>query len=370
MKKVVFYIVLFCVVIMLSGFKYESAVEQQISVAERNGISDALPESAEKILESLGLDDISADSLSNLPLDDIIRLIGESIKEKVKAPFIAIVSVCAAGILCSVINNFGKGETKTVYCTVCTLAVSAAVIIPVKDVIYSAAKVITECSDFMLGFIPIYSSVIAASGGISAAAGYRTLMLGASTVASRIAGNIVVPLMCIYLVLCIAGSISPIGIDNIAKGVKNFTVWVMGVSAALFSGIMSIGSIVSSAADGAGAKAVKFVVGSAVPVVGGTVSDALAAAKSCLVMTRNIIGAYAIVAAAVIFIPPIISAVVWKICLSLGSAASDMLDNRPLSSLLSASSTVMGIMLAMVSFTAIMFIFSVAIMIITGGATV
>ena len=170
MKKVVFYIVLFCVVIMLSGFKYESAVEQQISVAERNGISDALPESAEKILESLGLDDISADSLSNLPLDDIIRLIGESIKEEVKAPFIAIVSVCAAGILCSVINNFGKGETKTVYCTVCTLAVSAAVIIPVKDVIYSAAKVITECSDFMLGFIPIYSSVIAASGGISAAA--------------------------------------------------------------------------------------------------------------------------------------------------------------------------------------------------------
>ena len=170
MKKVVFYIVLFCVVIMLSGFKYESAVEQQISVAERNGISDALPESAEKILESLGLDDISADSLSNLPLDDIIRLIGESIKEEVKAPFIAIVSVCAAGILCNVINNFGKGETKTVYCTVCTLAVSAAVIIPVKDVIYSAAKVITECSDFMLGFIPIYSSVIAASGGISAAA--------------------------------------------------------------------------------------------------------------------------------------------------------------------------------------------------------
>ena len=100
MKKVVFYIVLFCVVIMLSGFKYESAVEQQISVAERNGISDALPESAEKLLESLGLDDISADSLSNLPLDDIIRLIGESIKEEVKAPFIAIVSVCAAGILC------------------------------------------------------------------------------------------------------------------------------------------------------------------------------------------------------------------------------------------------------------------------------
>ena len=259
---------------------------------------------------------------------------------------------------------------KTVYSAVCTLAAAAAVIIPVKNVLSSGARVITECSDFMLGFIPVYSSVIAASGGVSSAAGYRTLMLGASTAVARLAGNIIVPLMCVYLALCAAGTVAPIGIDSIAKGVKSFAVWVMSASAALFSGIMGVGSIVSSSADGAGAKAVKFVVGSAVPVVGGTVSDALAAAKSCLIMARNVLGAYAIVAAAVIFIPPVISAFAWKICLSLGAGASDMLDNKPLSSLLSASSAVMGIMLAMVLLTAITFIFSVTIMIIAGGAAV
>lgn len=140
-------------------------------------------------------------------------------------------------------------------------------------------------------------------------------MLGASTAVARLAGNIIVPLMCVYLALCAAGTVAPIGIDSIAKGVKSFAVWVMSASAALFSGIMGVGSIVSSSADGAGAKAVKFVVGSAVPVVGGTVSDALAAAKSCLIMARNVLGAYAIVAAAVIFIPPVISAFAWKICL-------------------------------------------------------
>ena len=329
-----------------------------------------MPESAAEILKSLGVEEMSAQSLSEISFGDAVRLVGESIKERIRAPFLSVISVCAAGILCSVINNFGSGEMKTVYSAVCTLAAAAAVIIPVKNVLSSGARVITECSDFMLGFIPVYSSVIAASGGVSSAAGYRTLMLGASTAVARLAGNIIVPLMCVYLALCAAGTVAPIGIDSIAKGVKSFAVWVMSASAALFSGIMGVGSIVSSSADGAGAKAVKFVVGSAVPVVGGTVSDALAAAKSCLIMARNVLGAYAIVAAAVIFIPPVISAFAWKICLSLGAGASDMLDNKPLSSLLSASSAVMGIMLAMVLLTAITFIFSVTIMIIAGGAAV
>lgn len=370
MKKFFVCAAALCLVLMLCGFDFDDTVEKQLATAERGGVSDALPESAAEILKSLGVEEMSAQSLSEISFGDAVRLVGESIKERIRAPFLSVISVCAAGILCSVINNFGSGEMKTVYSAVCTLAAAAAVIIPVKNVLSSGARVITECSDFMLGFIPVYSSVIAASGGVSSAAGYRTLMLGASTAVARLAGNIIVPLMCVYLALCAAGTVAPIGIDSIAKGVKSFAVWVMSASAALFSGIMGVGSIVSSSADGAGAKAVKFVVGSAVPVVGGTVSDALAAAKSCLIMARNVLGAYAIVAAAVIFIPPVISAFTWKICLSLGAGASDMLDNKPLSSLLSASSAVMGIMLAMVLLTAITFIFSVTIMIIAGGAAV
>ncbi len=351
----------------LCGFTYDDAVSEQLDFAKENGVVSALPEEAERVLSALGIGEISPEALSDISFENALGLIAESFSEKIKAPFLAVLSVLAAGLVCSVINNFGSGEMKTVYSTVCSLAAAAAVIIPVKNVISAAADVITDCSEFMLGFIPIYSSVIAASGGISAAAGYRTLMLGATTVIARLAGSVVVPLMCVYLALCAAGSISPVSISNISKSIKSFAVWVMGASTALFSGIMGIGSIVSSSADGAGAKAVKFVVGSAVPIVGGAISDALSAAKSCLLMTKNVLGAYAIVAAAVIFVPPIISAFVWRISLSVGSAVSEMLDNRELSSLLSASSAVMGIMLAMVSFTAIMFIFSVTIMIISGG---
>lgn len=220
MKKFFVCAAALCLVLMLCGFDFDDTVEKQLAAAERGGVSDALPESAAEILKSLGVEEMSAQSLSEISFGDAVRLVGESIKERIRAPFLSVISVCAAGILCSVINNFGSGEMKTVYSAVCTLAAAAEVIIPVKNVLSSGARVITECSDFMLGFIPVYSSVIAASGGVSSAAGYRTLMLGASTAVARLAGNIIVPLMCVYLALCAAGTVAPIGIDSIAKGVK------------------------------------------------------------------------------------------------------------------------------------------------------
>lgn len=367
MKRIIVVVIVFCFAIMLSGFKYDDMLKEEIDIAKESGVVTSLPSEAKEILGRLGIENISTEELSALSFKKVSELLIDNLKSKIKAPLLAVLSACAAGILCNVVNNFGSGEMKTIYSLVCTLAAASSIMLPVKNAIAYSADVITECSDFMLGFIPVYSSVIAAAGNVSSAAGYRTLMLGAATVISRLAGTVIVPLMCVYLALCTAGTLSPININNISKGVKSFTVWVMSISAALFSGIMGLGSIVSASADGAGAKAVKFAVSSAVPVIGGTVSDALSAAKSCLVMTRNVLGAYAIVAAAVIFVPPIINAVVWKICLAVGSVAGDVLDNKPLSLLLSAGSAVMGIMLAMISITAIVFIFSVTIMILSGG---
>ena len=127
MKKFFVCAAALCLVLMLCGFDFDDTVEKQLAAAERGGVSDALPESAAEILKSLGVEEMSAQSLSEISFGDAVRLVGESIKERIRAPFLSVISVCAAGILCSVINNFGSGEMKTVYSAVCTLAAAAAV---------------------------------------------------------------------------------------------------------------------------------------------------------------------------------------------------------------------------------------------------
>ena len=370
MKKKFIYIVIIIFAFMLSGSYYEEAIGEQLEIAEESRFSDALSDDVLEMLKKIGIDGLDAEKLASLSFADILKLVAESFILKIKEPFYAAVTVTAAAILCAVIQSLCENfsQTGTVINAVSALSAAATVLVPMKNIITSAAEVIRECSDFMLGFIPVYSSVITASGYVSSATGFRTLMLSAVTVISRLAGELMVPLICIYLAMCIAGAVSDIDISGISKAVKSFAVWVLGALMTVFSGIMGLGTLITSSADSAFSKTVKFLIGSAVPVVGSTVSDALSTVKSCLNVTKNVLGAYAIIVIAVIFLPPIISLVSWKICLSVSSGIGGIFGNKNLSGLLSSASAVMGIMLALVVITAIMFIFSVSIMLMTGGA--
>ncbi len=369
MKKKILYIILFVFVFMLSGSYYESTMEEQLEVAKESGFYETLSDETLEMLEKIGIDGLDAEKLASLSFTDIMKLVSESFIMKIKEPFYAAVTVTSAAIICAVIQSFCENfaQAGTVVNTVSALTAAAAVLVPIKNVIASAAEVIRDCSDFMLGFIPVYSSVITASGYVSSASGYRTLMLSAVTVISRLAGELIVPLICIYLAMCVAGAVSDIDISGISKAVKSFAVWVLGAAMTVFSGIMGLGTLITSSADSAFSKTAKFLIGSTVPVVGSTVSDALSTVKSCLFATKSILGAYAIIVIAVIFLPPVITLVSWKICLSVSSGIGGIFGNKNLSGLLSSAAAVMGIMLALVVIVAVAFIFSVAIMLMTGG---
>lgn len=370
MKKI-FILMIICCSFFLCGSSYENdLIEKQIDFWEPEILDKNLNENTTDILQYLGIDELNLEDLSELTFDNFLNLLIKSISKNLKEPFKVIFYIISAALVCSLINNFCEGfikSEKTVN-LVAVLASSGIIFIPMKELLYDTVRVIEECSDFMLGFIPVYSSVISATGYISSAMGYRTLMLGAVTIISRIISEIIVPIIGIYLAMCIAGAVSDIKIDEISRYFKNFAVWVLGISMTVFSGILGLGNLISTSTDNAFNKTAKFLIGSAVPVVGNTVSDAITTVKGCLSVTGNVFGIYGIIVTAAIFIPPIISVLIWNICLSASSAACRIIDNKNLYNLISSVSAVTGIMLALLVTTAVMFIFSVAILLITGGA--
>lgn len=353
--------------IFLSG-SYSEIIDKQLETAEEKGFSDGLSEATKDILRKIGAENLSYENLASFSIKDVLTLISESFISKITEPFKAVFSITAGAIICSVIHNFCENFSQTgkIINAVTALSVSSVFLIPIKNTITNSVSVIEECSDFMLGFIPVYSSAIIASGNISSAAGFRTLMLGAVTVITRISGEIIAPLICIYIALCISSSVSDVNIGEISKTIKNFSVWLLTFLATVFSGILGLGTLISSSGDKALSKTAKLFIGTAVPIVGGTVSDAFTTVRSCLEITKNVLGTYAIFVISAIFLPSIISLLSWKICLSVSAGIGEILENKKLSSLLSAASGIMGIMLALIVTTAIMFIFSISIMIMTG----
>lgn len=354
---------------ILSGSYYQENAEKYLDTAKESGFTEKLPDEGKKALEELGIKGFDIENLSSLSYKDIFVFVAEQIIEKIKEPLYASAAVTACIIICALAGTFTdnmKISGKTIN-AVCAVTSSAIFIIPVKNVMFSSASVIKNCSDFMLGFIPVYSSAVAASGYVSSAAGFHSLMLAAVTIISETADRIIVPLIGIYLGISVAGSVSDIDMTEISKSVKNFAVWILGGAMTVFSGIMGLGTLAASSADGAFSKTAKFLIGTAVPVVGSTVSDAMSTVRSCLQITKNMLGIYAVLAVAVIFIPPIISLASWKISLYFSSIISSVFNNRNLSSLLSSASSVLGIMMALVILTGIFFIFAVFIMLTPGG---
>lgn len=368
MKKIII-IPLLILCVFLSGSYYDEQIDVQLSEAEKSGFSDTLPEYANELLEKIGIEKLDANNLSNINFNDIITLIFESISAKINEPLKAVVSVTAAGIVCSVVSIlFGEsGKNSSIISAVASLSAASVFLIPIKELVASTSETIGECSDFMLAFIPVYSSSLAATGYLSSAAGYRTMMFGTVTAISQIASEIISPLMLVYLAICISGSVSGIDTEELSKSVKNFAVWIIGTIMAVFSGVMGINTLISSGTDGALSKTAKFIVGSVVPIVGSTVSDAISTVKSCLIITKNFLGIYAILAIAAIFLPILMGLFIWKICINISSFITKIIGNKELSSLLTSVSAVLGIMLSLVIIIGIMFIFSVAIILMTGG---
>ena len=369
-KKYLLFILLLAV-FFLSGsyFDYESVIHEQLDFASENGAFDNLPEQTEEILSEIGIDEVSFDTLNEISFSDIISILYESFIIQIKEPVYAVASIIASGIICAVAECFYEDFTgnKAIINAISSISAASVILMPMKNLLSFSGEVIKECSGFMLSFIPIYSSAITASGYVSSASGFRTLMLGASALISNIANNIIVPLICIYLALCVAGSFSSLDVESIAKSVKSFATWVLTLSVTVFSGIMGLGTIVSSSADGAFSKTAKFLIGGSIPIAGSVISDALSSLKGCISVTKNILGIYAIIVIAAIFIPPLISLICWRICLSLSAGINAVLGNKNLSGFISAASCVIGIMLALVSLTAVMFIFAITILLVSAG---
>lgn len=368
-KIFVLYILLFS--FFLCGAAFENdLVDKQFSALEKYENTSALSEETKEILSAIGIEEADAEKILSFSLKDLIKLVCESLIHKIKEPIKAIASVTAAVLICSLIKNFCEDFSAAgkIVNFSAVIAVSCAIMLPLKNVIEYSAKVIEESSDFMLGFIPVYSSAAVSCGNVSSAVSYRTLMLGTATAISQLSSEIVMPLISIYFAMCIAGSVSDLNIGEISKYFKNFSVWILGASMTVFSGILGLGTLISSSADSSFNKTAKFLIGSAVPVVGSTISDALTTLKGCLSVTKNVFGIYGIIVTAAIFIPPIISVISWKICLSAASAVCGIAENKELCGLLKAASYVMGIMLALLVSISIMFIFSVAVLLMAGGA--
>ena len=312
---------------------------------------DALPEEAREMLDDGGITpEGGADTVN---VSDIFGTITELVKENAGKPLKMFGAVTAVILLASLLSGIGGtagGAVSRVYPLVTALSCAAIVTVYLSGILDAARSAFSTVTDFMLVYIPVIAGVTAAGGHTASAAVFSSVTLTAIQVLARLTSSVIIPLTSCMIGITAAGSADPdLGLDRLGEGIKKFVVWGLGLIMTVFLGILSVQTVITSSADNAAMKTLKFAVSSAVPIVGGAASEALSAVSGSISVLKTGIGGFGIAAGVCMLLPPAVTVICYKFLLFAAGVISDLFGCGAVSRIVKSGENVMSVMIA--SFT-------------------
>lgn len=351
-----------------SGLSQEEFYKQQLELSGADEIENALPEQAKEYLAENEIDLSDYNWVNKLSADNVFKHIFGFVVSGGKAPLNAGIGALGIILISSALTateNKSSAITTAIYAT--TIATAAVIAVPVFSVISASVNAMKGVGVFMLSFIPIFAVTCAASGAVFTSASMSALLLTATQVINYISNFAVLPLMGGYLAISVSASVSPlVGKSEIAGGIKKISFWIISLMTTVFVGILGIQTAVNASADNLSVKTAKFIIGSAVPVAGTALSEALTTVTASMGLLKSSVGIYGVVACCVIFLPLLIELLLWRVVLMVTSCVSEIFSLSKISSLLKAIDMMMSVLVGIILLTGAMFIISLTVVITVG----
>ena len=308
----------------------------------------ALPDEAREMLDESGI--TPQGGAENIKIGDIWEQIISVFTEQADKPLTMFAAVTAVILLASVLSGVSDtsgGQAAGVYSAVVSLSAAVVVSSYLSDILSVAGTAFNAASDFMLAYIPVFAGVTAAGGHTASASVFSAAALTGIQVLSRLTTSVIIPLSSCMIGISAAGSLDPdLNLDRLCEGIKKFVIWGLGLIMTIFLGILSVQSVITASADNAAMKTLKFAVSSAVPIVGGAVSDALSTVSGSLSLLRSGIGGFGIAAGACMMLPPAVTALCYKFLLFAAGVLCDLFGCGSAGKIIRSGENVMSVVLA------------------------
>lgn len=330
-------------------------------------INSALSEEAKEALEKLGIKEIDFDSVFNVSADRAWELFKELVTGNIDSPMKCLVRLLSVIILLAVCESFvpeGSG-IKPITEAVGVLLCVISVISPLSKAISSAVASVSATESFMVALIPTLAGVVAVSGNPTLAVSFQTIAFTAAQLMSAVSKNYIVPVVGAVLSLDITGALMPsFWLSSLTSLIKKVITTVLSFGSTVFVSALGIKGALANAADTVASRSVKLVISSAVPVVGGALSEAYNGVIGSLVLVKSTLGIFGIVAVALINLPSLIQLLFWSFALRLSAAAAELFHRHTIAELLTAISSAAVLLNVVLLFNAVLFIISTALILV------
>lgn len=367
MKKIlpVFAALMFCALLTINVSAETDTTDSGIFEEEK--LYESVPEQVKELLQKLGIDKIDFDSVFNVGADDIIKLFGNLLTGTIESPLKATVRLIAIIILIAVCESFMPDGAKinSVINLVGVLFCVISIINPISTVIKFAVASVTVSEKFMLVLLPVLTAVVSASGNPTLALSFQSIAFAAAQIISAVATKAIVPIIGVILALDISGSLMPkFSLTGITEIIKKSVTFILSFSATLFVSFLGLKAGLANTADTLATKGIKLVISSAVPIVGGALSEAYSGVLGNIMLAKSTIGVFGLCSIALIVLPSCIQLVFWIFSLKLSAGIAEMFELKGIVSLLKSVSSSLVLLNVVIVFVAVLFIISISLILI------
>jgi stage III sporulation protein AE len=152
------------------------------------------------------------------------------------------------------------------------------------------------------------------------------------------------------------------GISQIAQSVRRFFVGMVGCVSAILTAVFAFQSVIAAKADTFGARTVRYVTTSVLPLVGGALSEASRTLSSAFSLVGGVLGGVGVAVVVLLLLPILLELWMLRLAFSAAGGMAQMLGCERLGMLYRQGGTLFGALLAIVSLLDAVLVFEFALM--------
>ncbi len=348
--------------------------DEQLTASGAEELPQRLPADAQELLETLDIDLHDPSTFAALSVDSVLTMVADLLGSRSAVPLQAMVSLIAVVVLAAVCSGFESAShclpLRQTFQSVSSLAAAGLLIVPLSTLLTQVWQAIDSVTVFMHSYIPIYAAVVAVSGSAASALSYQTALFTCTQLLVSAISTVVVPVLNVSLALGCTGAVTDeLRLDAISGLLHKVILWGMGLFSTLFTWVLSMQQMAAASADTLGSRTIKFSLSSFVPVVGGVLSEAYSTVRGCAGLLRSGIGCFGILSTALIILPPLVSGIIWNLCLHLGGHAAALFRLSSLEKLCKAMAGAVRVLIAVLALYSLLMIISTTVVVFVGRGT-
>lgn len=344
-------------------FNYSNG--DQAADQEIDDFLSSLPDDVRNKISDISTDN-AGEAVSNYDINFFTKEFVGVLNDYIPTSFTLFSVISSIIILTSVVGKLtdlaNNTECKKAY-DFCSAMCIVLAIFTLRNGSYELAEnMLKTMSSAMSLMVPVMEAIYISAGNAGLAAVTGTGMNIMLTAAEALYSKILAPAVTIsFTIACISSVTKNKGLLFLSKTIRTAITTAIVFIMSMTSIILSMQTSLSASADKFSARAVRFALGSYVPIVGGAVSESLSAFTSSISLLKQLAGTTGIVVIFLIILPPTVSLIMTKLSIFCSSTVAGMLGCEDVKSLLDEIGGTYTMMIAISLCASISFIYALSL---------